>query len=112
MVLIKIRFKGRIIKLNVKKLSSLGMARGFMFKGRSCENLLFNRKGRWAIHSLFVFFRFLALWLDNKNNVIEWKIAKPFSFCIKPKRKFAKLIEIPENKANNAIIKIFRRGKV
>lgn len=103
---IKISFKGNKIDIKVRELSLLGQMIGLMFKTKNCDNLLFKRGGRWAIHSFFVFFPFLALWLNEKNKVIEHKIVKPFRFCIIPKREFAKLVEIPLNKKNAKIISV------
>ena len=51
-----------------------------------------------AIHSFFVFFPFLAIWLDDKDKIIDSKVIKPFRFSILPSKKFVKLIEIPINK--------------
>ncbi len=104
---IKIGFKSRKIKIEVKKLSCLNYFLGLMFKTRNSPNLLFDLPGKWGIHSFFVFFSFLALWVDEKNNVLGWKIVKPFSFHVSPGKKFAKLIEIPLNKQNKSIISIF-----
>lgn len=95
--------------LNVRRLSYLNFFIGLMFKSKDSENLLFDFGGRWGIHSWFVFFPFLALWLNKKNKVIEWKIVKPFSFFIKPERKFAKLIEVPVNSKNREMVSFFRR---
>ena len=95
------------ILIEARKLSESEMFSGLMFKSRKSGNLLFEKGGRWAIHSWFVFFPFLALWLDEKNKIIEHKIVKPFSFYIKPARKFAKLIEIPLNNLNKDIISNF-----
>ena len=80
-----------------------------MFKKKTTENLLFecNEKTRLRIHSYFVFFDFLAIWLDKENKVLEWKIVKSFTSNVKPKRSFFKLIEIPFNKKNEEIIKSF-----
>lgn len=106
-----VNFKGKKIPIKVKNLSLLGMGFGLMFKSRNTDNLLFNRRGKWGIHSFFVFFPFLALWLDEKNKVIEYKIIKPFCSYIVPKQKFAKLIEIPVNNKNKFIINRFSSVK-
>jgi uncharacterized membrane protein (UPF0127 family) len=101
---IKIGFRGKKVSIGAKELSNLGMFRGLMVRGKNCDNLLFNRKGKWAIHSFFVFFPFLALWLDENNDVIEHKIVKPFSFHVKPERNFVKLVEMPFNDKNKQTI--------
>ena len=61
--------------------------------------MLFRSKPvRIAIHSFFVFFPFLAIWIDDKNNVVDVKIVNPFKFSVSPKKSFCKLLEIPINK--------------
>jgi uncharacterized membrane protein (UPF0127 family) len=97
------------INLLVKECNVLERIRGLMFKNKNTENLLFNFKkySKERIHSYFVFFDFLAVWIDDKNNIIERKIVKPFTLSIKPKKSFYKLIEIPINKKNKKIIHFF-----
>ena len=104
-----INFKNQQIKITVKKISELGKIIGLMFKKKTTENLLFefNEKTSLRIHSYFVFFDFLAIWLDKKNIVLEWKVIKSFTPNIKPKKPFFKLIEIPFNKKNEEIVKSF-----
>lgn len=104
---IKVGFGKKKFDVNVKELTAIQQAKGLMFRGRNCPNLLFDRGGRWAIHSFFVFFDFLAVWLDEKNNVLEYKLVKPFTFHVIPKHKFAKLIEIPVNNRNKRLITHF-----
>ncbi len=82
--------------------------RGLMFRRREKANalILFNLKNptKISIHSLFVFFPFLAIWLDDKNNFIDMKIVKPFLFSVSSKKPFYKLLEIPINKKYSKII--------
>ena len=111
---IRVGFGNKKFDVEVKRLSFLGYGIGLTFKTKNTCNLLFDLDTRfipekWAITSYFVFFPFLALWLDEKNKVVEWKIVKPFTFSVEPKKKFSKLIEIPLNKRNKKIISIFRR---
>lgn len=104
-----INFKNKKIETPVKKASELGKIIGLMFKKETTENLLFefNEKTNLRIHSYFVFFDFLAIWLDKENRVLEWKIIKSFTLNTKPKKSFFKLIEIPLNKKNEEIAKFF-----
>ena len=87
---------------NVKRVSGSGGITGLMFKGKNYDKVLlfdFISKGkptRMKIHSLFCP-KFLAVWLDNKNKVIESKIIKPFRLSVGCKREFSRLIEIPFN---------------
>ncbi len=101
------------IEIDVKKVSIFGKFSGLMFKSNETGNLLFEFnvvKNRF-IHSYFVFFPFLALWLDEKNKVIEWLIVRPFTSAISPKKPFKKLVEIPMNTDNEHIFRIFVGGK-
>jgi len=97
-----IKYKKKRIKIqNVKKLSELGKMRGLMFRRREkCPALLFEFKKpvKMKIHSLFVFFPFIAAWTDNKNRIVDLKIVKPFRPIISSRKPFYKLIEIPLNK--------------
>lgn len=102
--------KGRKINFLVKECNALEKIRGLMFRKNNANmRLLFNskKKSRLRIHSYFVFFDFLAVWTDNKNNILEKRIVKPFTFSVRPKKYFYKLIEIPINKKNEKIIHFF-----
>jgi uncharacterized membrane protein (UPF0127 family) len=94
----KIIFGKKRIEIPVRKVSLLGGVRGLMFRGKETKNLMFEYTGR--IHSFFVFFKFLILWLDEKNNVVDWRVVRPFSLRVKSKKKFEKFVEIPLNKDN------------
>lgn len=108
----KIYYKNKSIEVSVKKVSEIGKISGLMFKSRNTDCLLFlnKRDSRMAIHSWFVFFDFLAVWLDENNKVIEFRRVKPYTFLVKPEKKFRKLIEIPMNSKNRRIIE-FLVGK-
>lgn len=72
----------------------------------------FNKPTRMAIHSLFVFFSFVSVWLDDKNNVIELRKVKPFTFFVRPQKNFHKLVEIPiNNKYKEKFSSIIERFK-
>jgi uncharacterized membrane protein (UPF0127 family) len=104
---VKVGFRKKKITIPVRKLSFREQFRGLMFKSRNSENLLFDYPGKWGIHSWFVFFSFFAVWVDKKNKVQEIRVVRPFTFYIQPKKKFAKLIELPINKKNKKIFKKF-----
>ena len=106
----KIRYKTKIIEINtVKKLSNIGKITGLMFKSKKTANLLFEFKKdvRISIHSFFVFFPFLAIWLDKDNAFLEYKLVTSFTPSIIPKNKFRKLLEVPLNNKNMEIISLF-----
>ncbi|MCX6749240.1 MAG: DUF192 domain-containing protein [Candidatus Pacearchaeota archaeon] len=83
-------------------------ASGLMFTRRKKAKPLlfeFEKPVNFRIHSLFVFFPFVAIWLDEKNKIIEIKKIKPFISSIKPKKPYKKLLEIPLNKKYKMAIK-------
>ena len=74
---------------------------GLMFSRRERAKILlfpFSRPTKMAIHSLFVFFPFIAVWLDGDGKVMEVRRVKPFSWYICPKKEFVALVEIPLNR--------------
>jgi uncharacterized membrane protein (UPF0127 family) len=113
-----------IIKIN-SKLFDIGevktcksffqKARGLIFtRKEKVKTLLFkfDKERIISIHSLFVFFPFVAIWLDDKNNVIEKRIVKPFRLSVMPKKPFSRLIEIPINRKYLKIIKDIHHRRV
>lgn len=99
---VKIYIKDReVIIDDLEKCGLIKKITGLMFKRREKANALlfdFRESTKIGIHSLFVFFPFLAIWLDNENNVVGHKIVYPFVSFTAPDREFSKLIEIPLNK--------------
>lgn len=99
---------GKEFSVDVRRVDSfIGKGRGLTFRTRNTKNLLFEfkREKGLAITSYFVFFDFLAVWLDSKNNVIDLKIVRPFELSILPDKPFTKLIEIPVNKSTEELVK-------
>jgi uncharacterized membrane protein (UPF0127 family) len=91
----------RISVQNVKKLSEFGKGIGLMFhKREKCPAMLFEfqKPTRMMIHSLFVFFKFGAIWLDDKNRIVDKKLVKPFRLAVSSEKPFYKLLEIPVNR--------------
>lgn len=110
-----IRFKGKKVEIKAKKLIFLEWFSGLMFRTRNTYNMLFDFgfDRSFAIHSYFVFFDFLAIWLDKKNNVIDMHVVRPFTSIIRPKTACRKLVEIPFNSENSGIIRFFvGKGKI
>ena len=106
----KIKFKGKDIEIVVKECKGLAMGKGLMFSRREKAKALlfkFDKPTRMAIHSFFVPFPFIAIWLDDKNNVIEIKKIKPFIPKISSTKPYHQLIEVPTSKKYHEIIKIF-----
>lgn len=95
---IKLHYKGKSFELELGVCGFFRKAWGLMFKSKkSSQALLFEFKKpvKMPIHSEFVFFPFIAIWLDKKNKIIEYQIIKPFKFNIRPEKPFIRLIEIP-----------------
>ena len=106
---VRLTYKGKKFELKLKVCSELGKVSGLMFTGKErAKPLLFNFKEptKMKIHAWFVFFPFIAIWLDDKNKIIDLKIIKPFTFTIGPEGTFKKLIEIPINSKNREIVEI------
>lgn len=101
--------RGRKIKIKTLKLSSFGKVFGLMFRTSDCDNILFefDTDEKMAFHSFFCFFPFLILWLDEKNNVLDWKIVHPFELRISTSKSFRKVVEIPLNKRNMKVVHFF-----
>jgi uncharacterized membrane protein (UPF0127 family) len=107
--LINFNYNGKNIELKVLKVPWWFEGIGLMFSRRKkAKALIFDLKKevKMKIHSLFVFFPFLSIWLDGNKKVIEVKKITPFNFSILPSRKFRYLIEIPINKDYDEVLKI------
>ncbi len=101
-------YKNKKYSIEVHKCNSFEKFVGLMFSRReNAKNLLFNfRKPlNYPIHSFFCP-EFLALWLDDKNKIVEFKFVKPWKVSIKPKKNFSKLIEIPLTSKNKQFIEL------
>ena len=107
-MLIGLKHKNRKINLDVKKCNLFWMVKGLMFsrQEKAMALLLFDFKKprRMKIHSFFCP-KFLAVWFDKENNIIEKRTVYPFNPLILPKKKFLKLIEIPCNRRYKDILK-------
>jgi uncharacterized membrane protein (UPF0127 family) len=107
---IQINYKRRKKRIRVKKLSFFGMMRGLTFRSRSFSDILyfdFSKMKSNSIHSIFVFYDFYAIYMDEKNNVKEIYKVKPFTPILVPEKSSTKLIEIPINDKNRELIDFF-----
>jgi uncharacterized membrane protein (UPF0127 family) len=71
---------------------------GLMFsKKEKAKALLFDFKKpvKMSIHSMFISYNFISIWLNSKDEIIEIQKVLPWKFRISPSEKFVKLIEIP-----------------
>ncbi len=104
---IKLNYHGKKFEIDLKICNRFEKFLGLMFNEREkAQALLFDFKGRtkMRIHSLFVFFPFVAIWLDDKDRIIEIKKIIPWRLIIFPRKSFYKLIEIPINKKYKKIV--------
>ncbi|MEX0920064.1 MAG: DUF192 domain-containing protein [Candidatus Pacearchaeota archaeon] len=102
------RYKGKELNVEIRVCSFFGRIRGLMFRRRERANALlfdFKKDVGEPIHSFFVFFPFVAVWLDGKGSVVEVRRVKPFRFYVSPRKKFRKLVEIPINSGYSKIVK-------
>ena len=102
-------YKEKRFEIKADKTNFFGRFRGLMFRSRKSENLLFDfgLQGKRGLHSIFVFFPFLVLWLDRGNKVVDYKVCLPFRWRISTERPFVKVIELPFNNKNRKIVDFF-----
>lgn len=105
---ITLKYKNKKIEIEAKKCNLFQKAIGLMFKSKNTHALLFefNNPSKELLHSFFVFFPFLAIWLNEKNQILEIQKISPFRPHISIKKPFSKIIEIPLNKKYQKQIKI------
>lgn len=105
-----LRYKDEKILLDLKVCNFFCRGIGLMFTRREkAKALLFDFKNPvlQAIHSLFVFFDFIAIWIDEEGKIVEVKMVTPWTFSILPSRKFKRLVEIPINEKYLAVSSLF-----
>ena len=103
---IKLTYKGKKFELNLKVCGKWNF--GLILRTRKTKPLLFDFKKMTnaQMSSLWVFFPFVIVWLDDKDKIIEARIIEPFTFTVRQEKKFKKLIEIPINSKNREIAEI------
>lgn len=95
---VTLKFSGKKISLRAYVAGGVWRAIGLMFSRRERAKILlfsFKKPARMAIHSLYVFFPFIAVWIDNDGKIMEVRKVKPFSWHVCPKKEFVSLVEIP-----------------
>lgn len=85
----------------LKEVKTIGQeARGLMFRSKKHARALlfeFSHPVKHKIHSLFVWFPFVAIWLNQKDQVIEKKVVRPWRLSVGVRKPFTRLIEVPIN---------------
>jgi len=103
-----LKYNGKELNLNVRNCNWFKKFIGLMFSRREKARALllfdFKKPRMMKIHSFFCS-KFLAVWLDKKNNIIEKRIIHSFNPLILPKKKFSRLVEIPCNRRYDDILK-------
>lgn len=95
---VALHFGNKKISFDARVADGIWRGIGLMFSRPERAKILifpFEKPTRMAIHSLFVFFPFIAVWLDSDGKVMEIKRVKPFSGYICPKSPYISLVEIP-----------------
>jgi uncharacterized membrane protein (UPF0127 family) len=106
---ITFKYRGKKISLDTLSCSYGEMGRGLMFRSREAAPILFFdflENSREPFHSMFVFFPFIAIWLDDNGNIIEKRIIKPFTLAVRPKKPFRSVIEVPINNKYKSIVEL------
>ena len=101
------KYKNKKFGISVKKLSWFEKGIGLIFSSRKKAKALlfeFQKPTKISFTSLFVFFPFLIIWLDDKNNVLGFKKISPFTFHIPSRKPYKKALEIPFNYSHKKII--------
>ena len=105
---------GRQVSLEGHVIRGVERYTGLMFTRKNEAEILifkFRKPTRLAIHSFFVFFPFMAIWLDEKGRITEKKKIQPFSPYIIPRKDFKTFIEIPLSRKYMKIVDDIERFK-
>lgn len=105
-----LKYKNKNFKIEVHVCTWFEKFLGLMFSRREKARALlfdFGKPVKTPIHSWFVFFPFVAIWLDDKQKKIDLKVVRPFTFCVKPKEPFKCLVEIPINQKYWVFTRLF-----
>ena len=95
-------YRGEEIVLEAREMRGLKKFVGMMFY-RSLLLFDFGKDSQTKIHSLFCP-KFLAVWIDSDDNVVDLKIVEPWKFSVSSKKAFSKLIEIPINEKYRELV--------
>ena len=106
---LRLKYSGKSLNLKIKRTNLFSKFFGLMFRSSETENLLFDfaKDCKIRIHSFFVFFPFLIIWLNEENEVVGHKIVKPFRFSVSSTKQFRKFVEVPINRKNRKILGFF-----
>jgi len=99
-------YRGKRINLTARKCGVFNF--GLMFRTKNTKPCLFefNKPQRFRLTSLFVFFDFIVLWLNEHNEVTDMRKINPFTFSISTKKEFSSIVEIPINDKYRNLVRI------
>ena len=107
----KINFKRKVLDVpDVGHCRGIRIIKGLMFSNKEKANALifeFEENTIMKIHSCFVFFPFIAIWLNEKDEVINFKFVRPFTLNVSLEQPYRKLLEIPINSKYQSVIESF-----
>jgi len=92
--------------VQARECSFLRRGAGLMFRTRETDNLIFSfgKEAVYPFTGIFCFSPFLIIWLDENNEIIDFKLAKPFEARLLSTKPFKKVLELPLNRQNKKII--------
>ncbi|MBU2616953.1 MAG: DUF192 domain-containing protein [Nanoarchaeota archaeon] len=102
---ISFNHKGKKISLNCRECGFFSL--GLMFRSKWTMSCVFEFEEitNFKISSIFVFFPFVAIWLDSDGKVMEIKKIEPFTLLTFPKKSYRTLVEVPINEGNSEIVR-------
>ncbi len=85
------------LQIEVKRVGFFTQFIGLMFSRRKTPIRFFSYSSdrKVPIHSWFVFYDFLIVWMDSENKIVSWKVVKPFTSLVLPTIDCRAFIEIP-----------------
>ncbi|MFZ1971185.1 MAG: hypothetical protein WAU65_03345 [Candidatus Nanoarchaeia archaeon] len=107
-------FGKKKISVEAQVVGKIGRTVGLMFSRREKAKILlfkFKKPTRLAIHSFFVFFPFIAIWIGSDGKIMEIREVKSFIPYIVPKKNFISLVEIPLNRKYKKVTDDIERFK-
>ncbi len=99
----------KIFDVDVKRMNFFTQFIGLMFTSKNAKIRLFSysKDSKIMIHSWFIYYPFLIIWLNRKKRIVGWKKVFPFNSCVVPPKKFRHFVEIPFNSSNKKILMNF-----
>lgn len=94
-----IKIKGRLAEVKAEHAKSLSRKlMGHILEPKIRPLLFeFSKERRWSFHTFFVISPIDFVFIDSEKRVVDVKYrAKPFTFCIRPKKEIKYALELPD----------------